>query len=136
MVGPNGENLLEDYGSLLLYFPTVGLAMAMLRRPKKQSLLAVLGCNHLTQTLRSFLPILLSVIALGLIGDWLIMLGGDTLEFSVHWTELFLPELVWGSQAELLKTTIEVVVLAPIFEEIIFEEIVSAIEKKVVRQKE
>ncbi len=123
-VGPNGENLLEDYGSLLLYFPTVGLAMAMLCRPKKQSLLAVLGCNHLTQTLRSFLPILLSVIALGLIGDWLIMLGGDTLEFSVHWTEWFLPELVWSSQAELLKITMEVVVLAPIFEEIIFRGLV------------
>ena len=66
----------------------------------------------------------MSVIALGLMGDWLIMLGGDTFEISPHWTEWFLPQLVWGSQAELLKTTIEVVVLAPIFEEIIFRGIV------------
>lgn len=124
VVVPNGENILEDYGSFLLYLPTVGLAMTLLCRPKKLSLLAVLGCTHLRQTIRSSLPILLSVIALGLIGDWLIMLGGETLDFSVHWTEWFLPQLVWGSQAELLKTTMEVVVLAPIFEEIIFRGLV------------
>ncbi len=123
-VVPNGENILEDYGSFLLYLPTVGLATALLCRPQNQFLVVVLGCKHLTQTFRSSLPILLSVIALGLIGDWLIMLGGDTLEFSVHWTEWFLPQLVWGSQTELLKTTMEVVVLAPIFEEIIFRGLV------------
>jgi len=62
--------------------------------------------------------------ALGLMGDWLIMLGGKTFGISTHWTEWFLPQLVWGSQAELLKTTIEIVVLAPVFEEIIFRGIV------------
>ncbi len=123
-VVPKGENILEDYGSFLLYLPTVGLATALLCRPQNQFLVVVLGWKHLTQNIRSSLPILLSVIALGLIGDWLILLGGDTLDFSVHWTEWFLPELVWGSQAELLKTTMEVVVLAPIFEEIIFRGLV------------
>ena len=123
-VVPYGANILENYGSLLLYLPTVGLALVSLRRPKNQSFLEVVGCNDVSQRLTSFLPIIMSVIALGLMGDWLIMLGGDMLDISTHWTEWFLPQLVWGSQAELLKTTIEVVVLAPIFEEIIFRGIV------------
>lgn len=123
-VVPYGVNILEDYGSLLLYFPTVGLAMAWLCRPKRQSLLEMLGCKDFPQGFTSSLPIMMSVIALGLMGDWLIMLGGDMFDISTHWTEWFLPQLVWGSHAELLKTTIEVVVLAPIFEEIIFRGIV------------
>jgi membrane protease YdiL (CAAX protease family) len=121
---PYGVNLLEDYGSLLLYLPTVVLAMLLLCRPKNQSLLELLGCHNVLPRLRSSLPLLLSVIALGLLGEWLIMLGSDLLDMSVHWTEWFLPQLVWGSQADLLKTTMEVIVLAPIFEEIIFRGIV------------
>ena len=121
---PYGLNILEDYGSLLLYLPTVGLAMVWLCRFQRSSFLEVLGCQDLSQRLISFFPMIMSVIALGLMGDWLIMLGGEMFDISTHWTEWFLPQLVWGSQAELLKTTIEVVVLAPIFEEIIFRGIV------------
>ena len=119
-VVPYGVNILEDYGSLLLYLPTVGLAMVWLCRPQKQSFLDVLGCKDLSSRFISSLPMIMSVMALGIMGDWLIMLGGELFDISPHWTEWFLPQLVWGSQAELLKTTIEVVVLAPIFEEIIF----------------
>ncbi len=117
---PSGRILLEDYGSLLLYLPTVGLAWLLLCRPKQQSLFAVLGCKKPLQRFRSSFPILLSAISLGLIGDWVMMLVGDTFDMTVHWTEWFLESVVWGSQAVLLKTTLEVVLLAPIFEEIIF----------------
>ena len=119
-VVPYGVNILEDYGSLLLYLPTVGLAMVWLCWPQKQSFLDVLGCKDLSSRFISSLPMIMSVMALGIMGDWLMMLGGELFDISPHWTEWFLPQLVWGSQAELLKTTIEVVVLAPIFEEIIF----------------
>ena len=119
-VVPYGVYLLENYGSLFLFFPIVILAIVLLCRPKNQSFIEVIGCKNFSRHFRSSLPILFGVVALGLWGDWLIMLGGDLFEFSVHWTEWFLPQLVWGSQSELLKTTLEVVVLAPIFEEIIF----------------
>jgi len=119
-VVPYGVSIFEGYESLLLYLPTVLLASVWLCRSKSQSLLEVLGCKKVFQRLGSSFPLLLSVIALGLIGDWLIMFVGETFEISVHWTEWFLPQLVWGSQAELVKTTLEVVVLAPIFEELIF----------------
>ncbi len=123
-VVPYGVTILENYGSLLLYLPTVLLASLSLCGSKNLSLLEVLGCKDPFQRFRSSLPILMSVLALGLIGDWLIMLGGTAFEISVHWTEWFIPQLVWGSQAELFKTAIEVVVIAPIFEELIFRGIV------------
>ncbi len=117
---PFGLALLENYGSLLLYLPTVILFVVWFCRPKGQSLLEVLGCHHLSHGLRTSLPVVFSIIGLGIIGDWLIMLGGGVLEISVHWTEWFLPQLIWGTRVEVLKTVLEVVVLAPIFEEIIF----------------
>ncbi len=119
-VMPNGPMLLEHYGSLFLYLPTVFVAVVFLCRPKKQSLLKLLGCQNGFQSVRSSFPLLLGAMALGLLGDWVIMLGGKVWQMSVHWTEWFLPQLVWGSQGEVLKLIIEIVLLAPIFEEIIF----------------
>ncbi len=123
-IAPYGMEILEDYGFLVLYLPTVAVAIVLLRWPKGQSLLEVLGCHNFFERIQSSLPLLLSVIALGLMGEWLIMLGGNMFDVSVHWTEWFLPQLVWGNQTELLKTSLEVVVLAPLFEEIIFRGIV------------
>ena len=123
-VVPNGVNLLEDYGSILLYFPTVILVIIFLVRPKNLSALQVLGGKNSPQRLGSSFLIFLSVIGVGLVGDWLIMLVGDSLEIAVHWTEWFIPQLVWGSQTNLLKTIVEVVLFAPFFEEIIFRGIV------------
>jgi CAAX protease family protein len=123
-VVPYGVTFLEDYGTLLLYLPTVLFASLWLCRSKNPSFFEVLGCKNLFQRFRSSLPILMSVIALGLIGDWLIMFGGTAFEISVHWTEWFIPQLVWGSHAALLKIAIEVVVVAPIFEELIFRGII------------
>ena len=117
---PSGVNVLENYGSLFLYLPIVMLVIVLLCWPKDQSFLKVIGCTNFLHHFRSSYPILFAVIALGLMGDWLIMLGADMLDCSVHWTEWFLPQLIWGGQIELLTTIVEVVVLAPIFEEIIF----------------
>ena len=121
---PYGIIMLEDYGSLLLYVPTVVLIMVLLCWPKNQSFLEVLGCQYPLRHLQASFPILLGVTGLGFMGDWMIMFGGDWLDISAHWTEWFLPQLVWGSFPELVKTTMEVVVLAPIFEEIIFRGLV------------
>lgn len=123
-VVPYGVTILEDCGSLLLYLPTVLLGSVWLCRSKNPTFLESLGCKNLFQQFRSSLPILMSVIALGLIGDWVIMLGGAAFEISAHWTEWFISPLVWGSHAALLKIAIDVVVVAPIFEELIFRGIV------------
>ncbi len=121
---PQGAKILQDYGSLLLYLPTVILAMVLLCRQKQQSFIAVLGCVKIMQRLGPSFPILCGGIALGLMGDWLIMLVGDAFDISAHWAEWFLPQLVWGDPAELLKIILDVVILVPIFEEIIFRGLV------------
>ncbi len=120
VVVPNGLAFLEDYGFLLLYLPTVFMAIFFLRQPAKQLFWKVLGCQKVSQSLRSSFPMLFGAIALGLLGDWVIMLGGKAFQMSVHWTEWFLPQLVWGDQEELIKLVLEIVLIAPIFEEIIF----------------
>jgi len=117
---PNGDIILETYGSLLLYVPTVILAALLLGRSQGTSLLAVWGCKRPFPARGAFLSVVGSVVALGLLGDLLIVLGGEAFEWSVNWRDWFLPQLVWGSQLDLFKTGFEVVLLAPVFEEIIF----------------
>lgn len=117
---PHGPGILEDYGIALLYLPPVILASMLLCRPRQRSLLKIVGCGNLWHHLRSSLPLIFMVVAMGFAGDWLIVIVGDTFQSTVHWTEWFIPQLVWGSHMDLLKTTIEFVVLAPLFEELIF----------------
>jgi len=119
-VMPDGPGILEDYGVVLLYLPSVILASVLLCRPRKCSLLQVVGCSNVWQQSKSGLPLVFMVVGLGLVGDWLIVIGGEAVQTSVHWTEWFVPQLVWGSRMELVKTAMEFVVLAPLFEEIIF----------------
>ncbi len=119
-VMPDGPAILENFGIAFLYLPPVILASVLLCRPRQRSLLKVVGCWRVWHYLRSTLPLMFMVVALGLLGDWLIVLVGDAFQSSVHWTEWFVPQLVWGSEMDLVKTTIEFVVLAPLFEELIF----------------
>jgi hypothetical protein len=117
---PDGPGILEDYGVVLLYLPSVILTSVLLCRPRKCSLLQVVGCSNVWQQLRAGLPLVFMVVGLGLVGDWLIVIGGEAFQTSVHWTEWFVPQLVWGTRMELVKTSMEFVVLAPLFEELIF----------------
>lgn len=117
---PDGLGILEDYGIALLYLPPVVLTSLVLCRPRKQSLLQAVGCSNVWERVKSGLPLVVMLVTLGLIGDWLIVLGGDAFQSSVHWTEWFVPQLIWGTKVELVKTTIDFVLLAPFFEELIF----------------
>ncbi len=119
-VMPDGLGIIEDFGIVLLYLPPVVLTSMMLCRPRKQSFLQAVGCSNVWQRLKSGLSLVVMLVALGLVGDWLIVLGGDAFQSSVHWTEWFVPQLIWGTRMELMKTTIDFVLLAPFFEELIF----------------
>ncbi len=129
---PDGPKILEDYGIAFLYLPSVILTSVLLCRPRKRSFLLLVGCSNAWQRLTSNLSLVVMVVTLGLIGDWLIMIGGEAFQSSVHWTEWFVPQVVWGSQIELVKTTVEFVVLAPLFEELIFRGILfTTLRKKI-----
>lgn len=119
-VMPDGIGIIEDFGIGLLYLPPVVLTSFLLCRPRNQSLLQAVGCSNVWQRLKSGMPLVVMLVTLGLVGDWLIVLGGDAFQSSVHWTEWFVPQLIWGTRMELIKTTIDFVLLAPFFEELIF----------------
>lgn len=119
-VMPDGIGIIENFGIALLYLPPVVLTSLLLCRPRKQSLLQAVGCSNVWPRLKSGLTLVVMLVTLGLVGDWLIVLGGDAFQSSVHWTEWFVPQLIWGTRMELIKTTIDFVLLAPFFEELIF----------------
>jgi membrane protease YdiL (CAAX protease family) len=117
---PDGAALLMEYGAILLYLPMVLVAYGLLFRSRPFALSQVFGWSPFLSQLRAGVPVALMVLGVGLLGDWGIMIMGDSLGYTVHWTEWFVPELVWGSQGQVLKTLAEFVILAPLFEEIIF----------------
>jgi hypothetical protein len=127
---PFGPHILEDYGIAFLYLPSVILTSVLLCRPRKRSFLQVVGFRNVGQHVKYSVPLVVMVGTLGLVGDWFIVIVGDAFQSSVHWTEWFVPHLVWGSQMDLVKTAIEFVILAPIFEEFIFRGILFATLRK------
>ncbi|MDH4084734.1 MAG: CPBP family intramembrane metalloprotease [Nitrospira sp.] len=64
--------------------------------------------------------IIVSVIAAGLWGEWVLGKAADVLNLTNHWTEWFDPNLVWASPSQLTVSVLEYVIFAPIFEEIAF----------------
>ena len=63
---------------------------------------------------------LLAVLALGQAGQWGIDTVARTLDLSSHWTEWFEPDLAWGGRAVVVITLVDVVVVTPLFEELLF----------------
>jgi len=120
LVFPGGAYWLMEYGVLWLYLPVVLVAYGLLFRAHALSVQEVFGWSPFWAQLRTSAPVALMVLGLGLLGSWAMMILGDAIGYSVHWTEWFVPDLVWGSQAQVLKTLAEFVILAPFFEEVIF----------------
>jgi len=60
------------------------------------------------------------------LGDLAILWLGDLLGVAVHWTEWFLEDLVWGNYLELGLLLFALIVLGPIFEELLFRGLIFA----------
>ncbi len=117
---PDGEVLLEVYGTFFFYLPFIGLAYLLLWKPHGLTMKQVFGLPQFKANISSSFCLTAGVIALGFLGDWLIIMAGEGIDQSVHWTEWFVPQLVWGTPLELWKTGAEFVLLAPLCEELIF----------------
>ncbi|MGH7168139.1 MAG: lysostaphin resistance A-like protein [Nitrospiraceae bacterium] len=61
-----------------------------------------------------------AVLAAGVVGEWVLGLVADSLHLSSHWTEWFDEDLVWGTLPVLGTSIVEYVVMAPVFEEMVF----------------
>jgi len=64
--------------------------------------------------------VLLTLLAVGQLGESVIDIAGRWLGLTTHWTEWFDRDLVWGPPALVGLTLFDTVVLTPVFEEIVF----------------
>ena len=103
----------------LSFVPLVFLAWLFLLRPSGLRLFRSFGLMPTAGAGRLVL-VILTLLALGQLGEGLMDLAGRWLGFSAHWTEWFDRDLVWGSRALVGMTIFDTVVLTPVFEEIVF----------------
>jgi len=104
----------------LTNLPLLVLARLYLLRATGPGFRAALGLVPSREGWRRFGLAVPAVLAIGLLGEW----GIDRLALffnqASHWTEWFDPDLVWGSLPVLGMSLFEYVVLAPVFEELVF----------------
>ncbi len=69
----------------------------------------------------------LAVVAAGLWGEWFMDRVTEQWQLTSHWTEWFDEDLVWGSSSLTMVSLLEYVILAPLFEELVFRGLLFAI---------
>jgi membrane protease YdiL (CAAX protease family) len=65
--------------------------------------------------------------AAGLWGEWFIDRWTEHWQVTSHWTEWFDEDLAWGSRSLTMVSLLEYVILAPVFEELVFRGLLFAI---------
>ena len=103
----------------LSFVPLVFLAWMFLLRPSGLRVTQSFGLVPTAGAGRLVL-VILTLLALGQLGEGVMDLAGRWLGFSAHWTEWFDRDLVWGSRTLVGMTIFDTVVLTPVFEEIVF----------------
>jgi uncharacterized protein len=128
----------------LLYLPPENASLRALAIPLTNLPLLVLAYYHLFRpagmtfeegfglglpwaSFGKLLTAVLAVAAAGLWGEWLMDRVTEHWQFASHWTEWFDEDLVWGSSSVTMVSLLEYVILAPLFEELVFRGLLFAI---------
>ncbi len=104
----------------LIVFPLLWLAYHHLLRPHGLGFADGLGLRPAPRRWSRVVLTVMVLSAAGLVVDWVIMLIAGPLGLSLHWTDWFDPELVWGSGVQMGLTLVDYLVFAPVFEEVVF----------------
>ncbi len=110
----------EALDAPVMYVPVVLLAWRMLLVPAGASFAGVFGLRPRPGGWRPVLLAAMALIGAGVVLDVGLALGGGWLQLDSHWAEWFDSDLAWGSPGAVVVTLVATVVLAPVFEEIIF----------------
>jgi hypothetical protein len=105
---------------VLMFLPALLLAWRHLLCPAGLGLAAAFGLRPEPGGARRLALVTLMLLGAGAVADLLIGLGAQALRLGSHWTEWFSEDLVWGSQAALAVALVELLILAPLFEELVF----------------
>ena len=104
----------------LSFVPLIFLAWRFLTRPSGRKFSESFGLVLIPRGAGRLVLVVLTLLALGQLGEGLIDLAGRWGGLSAHWTEWFDRDLVWGSRAVVGMTIFDTVILTPICEEIVF----------------
>jgi len=104
----------------LSFVPLIFLAWFFLLRPSGLRLIESFGLVPTSDGARRLVVVILTLLALGQLGEAVMDFAGRWLGLSAHWTEWFDRDLAWGSRALVGMTIFDTVVLTPVFEEIVF----------------
>jgi membrane protease YdiL (CAAX protease family) len=111
----------------LTNLPVLLLAYFHLFRPAGMTFEEGFGLGLPWHSLRRLLIAVLAVVAAGLWGEWLMDRVTEQWQLGSHWTEWFDEDLAWGSSSSTMVSLMEYVILAPLFEELVFRGLLFAI---------
>lgn len=111
----------------LTNLPLLALAYYHLFRPAGMTFEEGFGLGLPWASLGKLLTAVLAVAAAGLWGEWLMDRVTEHWQLASHWTEWFDEDLVWGSSSLTMVSLLEYVILAPLFEELVFRGLLFAI---------
>lgn len=129
MIGAAQEPLFRVFVIPLINLPLLALAARFLTGPMNVSMREVMGLRPSEP--RNLVPVAVLVVAAGVVGNLVIGFGAGWVEESGHWTEWFDPDLVRGAWPVVAVALLEYIVLAPVFEEVVFRGLVYATLRRV-----
>ena len=112
--------------SNVFFLPLVLLARRHLITPTGVRLRDALGLSLDPAVGRRLAAVVATLVGVGLAGDWLFGVVGTRLGLATHWTEWFDEDFVWGSGGDAVLALVSAVVVAPLFEELVFRGLVFA----------
>jgi uncharacterized protein len=107
--------------------PVLALAYYHLFRPAGMTFEDGFGLSLPWSHVGRLMTALLAIVAAGLWGEWLMDRVTEQWHLTSHWTEWFDEDLVWGSSSLTMVSLLEYVILAPLFEELVFRGLLFAI---------
>jgi CAAX protease family protein len=112
--------LLRGLAIPLINLPLLVLAHRHLLKPMDVGFGQWLGLRPSQARWGRLAVVVPAVLAAGVLGEWVLGLVADLLHLTSHWTEWFDEDLVWGTLPVLGTSIVEYVVMAPVFEEMVF----------------
>lgn len=110
----------------LMYVPIIAMARRWLLAPAGLGLRHGLGLVPVAGGGRRLLALVGALLAAAGLGLWLVTLASGRAHLTSHWSEWFDPQLAWGDATAVGASLVSAVLLAPLFEEIVFRGILFA----------
>ena len=107
--------------------PLLAMAYYHLFRPAGMTFEEGFGLGLPWASFGKLMTAVLAVVAAGLWGELFMDRVADQWQLMSHWTEWFDEDLVWGSSSLTMVSLLEYVILAPLFEELVFRGLLFAI---------